>query len=621
MRGPIAVAVAMLALASAAGPARAHIVQEGVGAQAELRLAPRRIRIHYNLGFSSVLGLGELKRMDRDGNGAIDPAEQEAYLDALGAQLVPGLKVLLDGQPQALALLSRRGLGILGPIEQVAFDTWWELEVRCELGSGPHRLEFREGNFENQTAQHLLWVPLDQLESFARFEATQDLPPGPPVDQQTARRFLGRDLRLDFEFTGAALERDRALARLEPSLVGVERAVAGVREGLVVDLEAELDALAFRGVELGAAGPGMSGSAVMVAQMARDRVLDADTGGAVATPTEARPASGPGADPGSFVPQAADSRRMIEALNQPFSLVVLLVFFGWGAAHALLPGHGKTMVAAYLLGTKGRIADAFRLGGIVTFTHTFALYTAGLALVYVVETFGSAQGQAFHEKLVRHVSLLSGLGLVLYGAFLAAIRVDEIRGGGKAKPHSHSHGHDHSHDHSHEHSHEHEHGGHGHGHGHGESHSHSHGESHSHSHGPGLSEEEHARLHAQEAASVTSWRDLLVLGVTGGLVPCPAGVTLVLYSLTFKSDSTKKCFVYLTSFSVGLGSVLVAIAVAMVLSKTLLSRGVGEERLARSKAVLWLPVFTACLISLVGVGVCWDAFDPGYAKLKAFLGL
>ncbi|MCW8142100.1 MAG: hypothetical protein KIT58_24600 [Planctomycetota bacterium] len=110
-----------------------------------------------------------------------------------------------------------------------------------------------------------------------------------------------------------------------------------------------------------------------------------------------------------------------------------------------------------------------------------------------------------------------------------------------------------------------------------------------------------------------------MLGVTGGIVPCPAGVTLVLYSLTFKSDNTQKAFVYLSSFSLGLGSVLVAIASFMVLSKTYLLRG-EEARLARSRVFLWLPVATAGLIALVGVSVCWDAFDPGYARLKAALG-
>ena len=712
-----------LALIAGPRPAQAHIVAVGVGSQTELRLGPRRIRVHYNLGFSSVLGLSELKLMDRDGSGSIDRAEQEAYLDHLGEKLVAGLEVTLDGAPQELVLLGRRGLGILGPIEQVAFDTWYELEVRCDLGPGPHRLAFHEGNFEGQTAEQFLWVPLDHLEDFARLETLQDRAPGPALDMQGTRRLLGRDLTIEFEFTPAALARDRAAEQVEPWLAGVDRAVTSVRAGLSAEVETELNALAFRGVQLGgadAAGARLAGVAPMVAQMARDRVVDADSGAAVRPPAEPLPGAGAVGD-GAGLTQAPDAARMIDALNRPFSWAILALFFGWGAAHALLPGHGKTMVAAYLLGTRGRIADALRLGAIVTFTHTFALYTAGLALVYVVERYGGAQGQTFHERLVRQVTLLSGLGLIAYGGWLAWSRLALLRvssghahaaghghehahadGTRHSHPHAHEHGdrhghghghqhHDHAHagapDHGHEHvhadgtrhghphehdehEHEHEHdehaGGPGqgrsgatccasssgalesepaghsherspdhershdhaarasdraHDHARGHSHAgHSHEHTHGHHHHGGLSDEEHARQHAAEAAQITSWRDLLVLGVTGGIVPCPAGVTLVLYSLTFRSDNTRKAFVYLSSFSLGLGSVLVAIALAMVLSKSYLFRG-REAALSRSRAVALLPVGTACLISLVGVGVCWDAFDPGYAKLKAALGL
>jgi nickel/cobalt transporter (NicO) family protein len=479
------------------------------------------------------------------------------------------------------------------------------------------------------------------------------------VEQQGARCLYGRDLRLELELTPAALERDRAAARIEPWLGATARTIDAVKQGMVKELEAELDALAFRETRLGGdPGAGVGGLAPMIAQMAPDRVLDADSGATVGAPgpaatTTAAPFDGP-----------ADSRRMIDAFNQPFSLLVLLTFFAWGAMHAVLPGHGKTMVAAYLLGTRGRIADALRLGGIVTFTHTFALYTAGLAIVWVVETYGSAQGQSFHERLVRHVSLLSGVGLIAYGVFLAMWRLQAIYA---ARPgHSHAHGHTHTHPDGTSHAHEHGHGpGHEHGHGvathdhahdHGHAHTHADGTTHAHEHGhgpghehaathdhahdhghahthadgtthghglvhphdhAGLSAEEHAKAHADEAASVTSWRDLLILGISGGIVPCPAGVTLVLYSLTFRSENTKKAFAYLTSFSLGLGSVLVAIALAMVLSRTYLLRADGKDGLARSRAFVWLPVVTAALISLVGVAVCWEAFDPGYAWLKA----
>ena len=118
--------------------------------------------------------------------------------------------------------------------------------------------------------------------------------------------------------------------------------------------------------------------------------------------------------------------------------------------------------------------------------------------------------------------------------------------------------------------------------------------------------------------TVTSWRDLLVLGVTGGLVPCPAGVTLVLYSLSFSEDNTLKCFVYLLAFSLGLGSVLIAIATGMVLTKAYFVPDAMKEN--PPAFVRWLPVVTAFFICVIGAGVCYQAYDPGFANVRASLG-
>jgi nickel/cobalt exporter len=135
-----------------------------------------------------------------------------------------------------------------------------------------------------------------------------------------------------------------------------------------------------------------------------------------------------------------------------------------------------------------------------------------------------------------------------------------------------------------------------------------------------LSDEEHAKAHAAEAAQVTSLRDLLALGITGGLVPCPAGVTLVLFCLKYEQDKTARCAAYLTSFSLGLGSVLVAIATVMVVGRQLLADEPGTKR-PPSRARDLLPVWTAALIPVLGLGVLWAAFDPDYAMLKAVLGV
>lgn len=131
-----------------------------------------------------------------------------------------------------------------------------------------------------------------------------------------------------------------------------------------------------------------------------------------------------------------------------------------------------------------------------------------------------------------------------------------------------------------------------------------------------MTEEEHAAAHAREATSVTGWRDLLVLGVTGGIAPCPAGVVLVVYSLTLPDQKLLKAFTYLVSFSLGLGAVLVFIAVGMVLTRSYLVKTTGRTPPAWIQK---LPVYTALLISLVGVGLCYQAFDPGFADLRSAL--
>ena len=139
-----------------------------------------------------------------------------------------------------------------------------------------------------------------------------------------------------------------------------------------------------------------------------------------------------------------------------------------------------------------------------------------------------------------------------------------------------------------------------------------------------MTDDEHAAAHAREVTSVTSLRDLLVLGVTGGLVPCPAGVTLVIFSVSFDDDNTLKCFVYLTAFSLGLAGVLIAVAVSMVLSKKYL---ISSTPSPRTKRVLeLLPIVSCVLICLVGFGLCLQAYYPELlpsliAKARALVGL
>src|SRR5436190_11734657 len=138
-------------------------------------------------------------------------------------------------------------------------------------------------------------------------------------------------------------------------------------------------------------------------------------------------------------------------------LAVLLAVL-LGAGHAVLPGHGKTIMAAYLAGRRGRIRDAVAVGGTVTLTHTGGVLVMGLLL--------STSAAFAGDRLLAYLGVASGLlaFAVGVGMLLNLRRRRKAAAGHHNHDHHHGHGHDHGHDH-----------GHGHGHGHGHDHDHDHG--------------------------------------------------------------------------------------------------------------------------------------------------
>jgi nickel/cobalt exporter len=122
------------------------------------------------------------------------------------------------------------------------------------------------------------------------------------------------------------------------------------------------------------------------------------------------------------------------ASGQGVLLLLLAAAFGWGALHALSPGHGKAMVAAYLIGTRGTARDAVLLGATVTVTHTIGVFALGLV------TLGLSQ-YVLPEDLYPWLTLVSGVMVVGVGAAVLRSRL--------RRAHAHSHAHEHGHPHSH----------------------------------------------------------------------------------------------------------------------------------------------------------------------------
>ena len=116
-------------------------------------------------------------------------------------------------------------------------------------------------------------------------------------------------------------------------------------------------------------------------------------------------------------------------------MLLLLASLGWGALHALSPGHGKAMVAAYLVGTRGTARHAVALGGIVTVTHTIGVFALGVVALALSQ-------YVLPEDIYPWLTLVSGLLVLAVGAGVLRSRLRH------ARDHHHGHGHG-AHDHVH----------------------------------------------------------------------------------------------------------------------------------------------------------------------------
>ena len=289
---------------------------------------------------------------------------------------------------------------------------------------------------------------------------------------------------------------------------------------------------------------------------------------------------------------AAIARR---DLTPGLMLVGLLIAFVFGAFHALSPGHGKTMVAAYLVGSRGTATHAVWLGIIVTVTHTLGVFALGLATLF-------ASRYVIPEKLYPILSVISGLAVFGVGVWLLVSRLRGFSGGHEHTHHAHTH-HEHSHhEHTHEHTPDHAHSpdeihlhlvDDGHDHDHGHSHDHDHG----HSHGFG-----HHHHHVPEGP-ITA-KSLLALGISGGIVPCPSALVVLLSAVALHRIAYGMALI--TAFSIGLATVLIVIGLLVVSTRHWFERFPASEGILRR-----LPLASAVAITLIGAMLVIRAVTQG----------
>lgn len=274
--------------------------------------------------------------------------------------------------------------------------------------------------------------------------------------------------------------------------------------------------------------------------------------------------------------------RMLSQKDIPFNvmLIGIAVAFAFGALHAKSPGHGKTMVAAYLVGSKGTMKQAAFLGGMVTLTHTISVFILGLVTLVFAKYLAP-------EKLVTWLGIASGISIVLIGASLFYKRLRALR---KAKAHVHHH-----HDHA---------AAHAHAHAHGLPHKHDHDHHDDHDHGP------HGHSHVPEGE--VTLKSLIALGASGGMVPCPSALVLLLIAISLGHIGLG--LLLLVSFSLGLAGVLMAIGMLVIYAKQYLPDPVKTSQHPMFRLI---PVLSAFVI--VCIGLVMTAVSLGWIKPTTLL--
>ena len=264
-------------------------------------------------------------------------------------------------------------------------------------------------------------------------------------------------------------------------------------------------------------------------------------------------ASSSAKDDGGFV-SLLESDGELTLFGALAALGLALVF---GMFHALTPGHGKTMVAAYLAGTRGSARHALILGGTVTITHTAGVFALGIVTL-------SLSQFIVPDQLYPWLNLASGVMVVAIGAFAIRDRLKRwLRVARPRKAAEVAHGHGHGHEHGHERAHDH---GHGHGHGH--------------SHAP---------------PDDLSMRSLIGLGVSGGLLPCPSALVVLLSAIALHQLAFGLALIL--AFSLGLSAVISGIGLAVLYARKLFTRLPGDH----GRVVQVLPVASAVIITVLGL--------------------
>lgn len=240
-----------------------------------------------------------------------------------------------------------------------------------------------------------------------------------------------------------------------------------------------------------------------------------------------------------------------------FLLTAGVIAVGLGGLHALEPGHGKTVVAAYLVGSRGTAVHAVLLGLIVTVSHTAGVFALGAITLY-------ASHYILPAQLYPWLGLFSGLTIAALGCYMALRRIT-----GTASDHSHVPGQPNHH---------------------------------------WLlfrraaaKDQPSCSGATAESAKPVSLTQLFALGITGGIIPCPAALIVLLSAVALHRIGLG--FFLILAFSLGLAAVLISFGMLMVFARRFIARTAMDGPLTRR----WLPLASAAFITVLGIVLAGQA--------------
>jgi nickel/cobalt transporter (NicO) family protein len=267
-------------------------------------------------------------------------------------------------------------------------------------------------------------------------------------------------------------------------------------------------------------------------------------------------------------------------ISPSFYIFALVIALALGALHALTPGHGKTVVAAYLVGSRGTIWHAIVLGSVVTLTHTGSVFLLGILTL-------AASQYILPTTIIPWLEVLSGVLILGLGLYLlwqrfqywlrsrtASFAPAAVPGGvgsrkysltpspaprkisGSVKV--------------------------------------EHLTADTHHHGDG-------KVHSHAVPEALTWRSLIALGVSGGLVPCPDAIAILLVAVAINRILLGLALI--VSFSFGLALILIVIGLLMVSSRRLFDRFSFLDKVAPV-----MPIVSALIVLALGIGLTWGAF-------------